>query len=230
MQPLLAEHFRGEAMCEGCQVSISDLEMEMTVAGWIALQSPSIDELKAGCRRPCQQGSRLLYQLPDHFTDPRNDGSTLATQTSPAVNFNAACLEVQCEASAATVPDSAQPDTDNAGPVAQQHCLAFPPASRHQVCPACSTLAELLIQKRFINTQGTEELAKKVAYTQRKVQAMESQVLHLLQQQQDANGALWHGLLAEMNSQQQQHVRNVEQLLHKVDILAESMEQLSPWQ
>ena len=213
MQPLLAEHFKGGAMSG--QVSISDLEM----AGWIEVQSPNGPELVAGCRRPRpgQPRSRELYQQPDHLTDPRENGSTLSTQTIHAATSKADGLEVQLE--------------DDAGTSAQEHCLTFPHASRHHVCPNCSTIAELLIQHSLTNMQGTEELAKKVAYTQRKVQAMESKVLLLLQQQQQEDyGAVWHGLLADVATQQKHHLQNVEQLRNKIDTLAESWGQLHSWQ
>lgn len=214
-------------MDPGCKVSISDLEM----GGWINMHSsPTGTELEAECRRPCQPRSRVLYQLPDHFKDPREDGSTLSTQSIYASTFNAACLEVPHEAAAATVPATAHPHTDNARYLAQQPCLTFPHASRHHVCPACSTMAELLIHKRLNDIQGTEELAQKVAYTHRRVEAMERQVLLLLEQQQDAAQPVCQRFLAEVSAQQGHHLEKVNQILDQVGVLAESFQQLNQWQ
>lgn len=181
-----------------------------------------------GGRRPGKQTSGVLRQLPAWFKDPRGEAAPASLWSIPAATINAASLEPHREAAAATVPDIVHPDIEDGRPQAQEPSLA---ASRPDVtmfeagCPACSTMAALLIQRKLNEMQGTEELARKVASTQRKVQEVESQV-HLLQQQHAAAAPPCTRFIAEVADRQGLHLQKVNELLIQVDVLARSLQQL----
>ena len=119
--------FQGGAMIPAYKMSITDLEMGVC----LDMLSPTGTALAIGHRSPGQPRFGLC-QLPDHFKDAVEDGST----------FNAACPEFPHDASTATVPGSAHPQADSA--------ISFVPSAIPNIptCIQASCLPSLLYHGR----------------------------------------------------------------------------------